>query len=115
MHEVGLMSNILDTLRASASENQITRIKEIHLIVGKFSAVLPDSLQFAFEALRTDDQLFENAELVIEEKELECLCNDCKQTFTLEKHYDFTCPHCSGSNVQITAGREFSIAFYEGD
>lgn len=115
MHEVGLVSNILDTLRDNAADHQITRITKIHLIIGKFSMVLPDSMQFAFESLRAEEVLFKDAELSIEEKELECLCNECKQTFAVGQSYAFVCPHCNSSNLQIISGRELSIAFYEGD
>ncbi len=115
MHEVGLISNILDMVRDDAACRNISRIKKIHLLIGKFSMVLPDSMQFAFEALRDGEYLFQDALLYIEEKDLECLCNDCKHSFTIVDYHDFTCPHCSCADVQITAGRELSILSYEGE
>ena len=115
MHEVGLMANILDTINSSARENQISRIMEITLVVGKFTMVLPDSMLFAFEALTQNDPLYADAKLTIWEKAIECLCQQCSNTFLVEQNHCFICPDCTSSDVQILSGRELYIDSYEGD
>ncbi len=114
MHEITLMSSILDTLRESALQNNIKNIKQIKLVVGKFSMALPDSLLFAFEALG-QDELFKGAVLDIEEKDTKCICRDCGQHFSLDNDYYFVCPNCSGHKTEIVSGRELYIDYYEGD
>ena len=114
MHEVTLMSGILDTLRENARLNGITRISRIKLIVGKFSMALPSSLRFAFAAL-AQEGLFQEAWLDIEERELHCLCQDCQREFGPQSSYCFVCPDCNGQHIKILAGREMLIDFYEGD
>ncbi len=115
MHEVGLMANILDTISSSAQENNISRIREITLIVGKFTMVLPDSMLFAFEALKQNDPLYADATLTICEKNIECLCEACNKTFLVEQNHCFICPDCTSSKVKILSGRELYIDCYEGD
>lgn len=44
------------------------RVERIKLVVGKLSMALPDSLQFAFEAIKAGEELFRQADLEIEEK-----------------------------------------------
>ncbi len=114
MHEVALMSSILDTLRESAVQNGISNITQIKLVVGKFSMALPDSLLFAFEALG-QEELFMGAVLEIEERDINCICHDCRQSFSLDNDYYFICPNCTGHNTEIISGRELYIDYYEGD
>lgn len=114
MHEIALMSGILDTLQDSAAQNNITAIKRIKLIVGKFSMALPDSLEFAFEALGQGD-LFGQAVLEIEEKEIQCQCPNCRTVFDIDDNYHFACPNCLSPKVEIVSGRELYIDYYEGD
>jgi hydrogenase nickel incorporation protein HypA/HybF len=114
MHEVALMSGILDTLRDSAARNNITSIKRIKLTVGKFSMALPDSLRFAFEALGQED-LFQQAVLEIEEKEVQGRCLDCQTIFDITNNYYFVCSNCSSRQIEIVSGRELCIDYYEGD
>ncbi len=114
MHEISLMSSILDTLRESAIQNGINNIKQIKLVVGKFSMALPDSLLFAFEALGREE-LFKGAVLEIEERDIKCICQDCQHPFSLDNYYNFVCPNCTGRKTEIVSGRELYIDYYEGD
>lgn len=115
MHEVSLMENILVILRKSADENDIKQIHEITLVVGKFSMALPDSLQFAFEALRNQEQLLANAVLHITEKDIHAMCRSCSNEYVIEKTYDLSCPMCGRTDIDVLSGRELYIDSYEGE
>jgi len=114
VHEFSLMSSMMDTVRESAVQNNIMQVEKIKLVIGKLSMALPDSLQFAFEALKKDE-LFQEAVLEIEEKEITCLCSNCQQSFMVNKNYYFVCPECASNKVEIIGGRELYIDFFEGE
>ncbi|WP_276619698.1 hydrogenase maturation nickel metallochaperone HypA [Syntrophomonas wolfei] len=115
MHEVTLIEGVMNTVRASALEHDIGRITRVKLVIGKLSMALPDSLQFAFQVLGEQDDLFRGAQLEIEEQEIQCRCSDCQQEFVVDKDYHFVCNFCNGVNVEIIRGRELYIDHYEGD
>lgn len=114
MHELSLMESVLDAVRKSAEQNNITRVEKITLVVGKLSMALPESLKFAFEAL-TDEELFAGAALEIEERDIVCLCEDCGSQFNVDEDCSFECSHCGGKQVRIVSGRELYIDSYEGE
>jgi len=115
MHEFALIEGVLGLVRDSALQNNIRRVERIKLVVGKLSMALPDSLQFAFEAFKADEELFHHAVLEIEEKEIICSCGQCNQSFTVEDSVSFICPWCGSVRVEIIQGRELYIDCYEGE
>jgi len=115
MHEMGLMTEIITLLDQSARQNKIAKITRVNLVVGKMTAALPDALQLAFEALKTEDLFSPQAELEIEERETVAQCLNCGNSFTVPDNYLFICPACQSLKVKITSGRELYIAGYEGE
>ncbi|HCF49246.1 MAG TPA: hydrogenase maturation nickel metallochaperone HypA [Syntrophomonas sp.] len=114
MHELSLIAGMMDLIRNSADKNQITQISRIKLVVGKLSMALPHSLSFAFETL-AQEELFKDAELLIEEREICCQCQQCQQQYVAEMPSRLFCPYCGSSDTQMLTGRELFIEFYEGD
>lgn len=114
MHELSLMAGMMDLIRDSALKNRITRINRIKLVIGKQSMALPHSLRFAFESM-ADDDLFINAELLIEERERSWCCQTCQEQFPNEQPFHNPCPYCGSPDTEIISGREMYIEFYEGD
>jgi hydrogenase nickel incorporation protein HypA/HybF len=114
MHELSLMTSVLETVRQGAPDNDIKQVKKVKLVIGKLSQALPDSLQFAFGVL-SQDEMFRGAVLEIEEKDIICLCPDCQNQFAVQDDYSFICPNCQGLKVEIISGRELYIDYFEGD
>lgn len=114
MHELSLMTSVIETVRQGAVDNNITKVKKVKLVVGKLSQALPDSLQFAFNVLKADD-MFRDSVLEIEERDIVCLCPECQTQFSIQEEYSFICPHCQGLRVDIISGRELFIDYFEGD
>lgn len=111
MHEAGLMQQALDIafdyMRADAATS-ITRIK---LSVGSLSGVVPDALQFAFEAL-TPGTPAEGASLELEMLPLVGYCAPCASEQTLDV-MRLACPQCGGTEIKIIRGREFLLTSLE--
>ncbi|NLV17505.1 MAG: hydrogenase maturation nickel metallochaperone HypA [Syntrophomonadaceae bacterium] len=115
MHEFSLIEGVLNMVRDSASQNNIGKVNRVKLVVGRLSMALPDSLHFAFEAICKDEDLFREAILEIEEKEIMCDCLACQRSSELKDIYSFICPACGSNRIEITQGRELYLDYYEGE
>ena len=62
MHEVSLMSGILEAVEQAAREAGAQRVTVIALTIGDMTEVVPESLSFAFEAL-SEGTMAEGADL----------------------------------------------------
>lgn len=113
MHEAALMQSVLDTVERVAKENGITKIKEIHLIVGKRSGALVDALRFAYDCVSTES-FCSGAVLYIEERDLVVKCNQCNTEYAAEEPWD-PCPECRSFGGKSVQGTELAIDFFEGD
>jgi hydrogenase nickel incorporation protein HypA/HybF len=114
MHELSLMAGMMDLVRESAVQHHITHISKVKLVIGKLTMAYPHSLRFAFNTLR-HDELFKDAELIIEEKETVYQCRQCQQTFAVDVIYRLHCPQCNSTAAEMISGRELFIEYYEGD
>lgn len=112
---MSLMDGVLNAVRESAAQNSIARVNRIKLVVGKLSMAMPESLRFAFEVLQSQDKMFKEAILEIEEREVECECQTCHGRFVVGPDYRFVCPQCGVGEVDVISGRELFIDFFEGE
>ena len=115
MHELSLMQSVTDIVKESAEQNNIFKISKVKLVVGKFSMALPDSLQFAFEAIAASEPLLEGAILEIETRPIICQCLECDNETKIEDSYQFVCSGCGSAKVEIIQGRELYLDYYEGE
>ncbi|MGS0764840.1 hydrogenase maturation nickel metallochaperone HypA/HybF [Syntrophomonas curvata] len=114
MHELSIIQGVVDAVRESAIEHGLARVNKVKLVVGKLTAALPESLCFAFEAVAVDE-MFKDATLEIEERELCCICTCCQSRFQVNEDYNFICPQCGHGQADIITGRELYIDYFEGD
>ncbi len=105
------MQSALTMALQRAQEAQASRVHLIRLRVGQLSGVVPDSLQFAFEAL-TPGTVAEGAKLDIEHVPARFWCNTCHREFTVEDYFP-VCPHCQNPSGEMRGGRELEIASME--
>ncbi|MGI6548502.1 MAG: hydrogenase maturation nickel metallochaperone HypA [Syntrophomonadales bacterium] len=115
MHEFALIQSVLEMVKDSAVQNRIKKVNRVKLVVGKFSMALPDSLHFAFDAIKATEDLFQNANLEIEEREIIGSCQQCQQAFQMHDRYCFVCPSCNSTGIEIIQGRELYLDYYEGE
>lgn len=112
MHEASLIAAALEMARDAARRHAARRIERITVRVGRAAGVEPDALNFAFEALRGEDDLTAIAELVIEPAPVRCKCAKCMGEFAPPGD-DWRCPACSDSNVELLSGRELDLVGVE--
>lgn len=113
MHEMGIISGVLDAVNASAVEAGATRVLAVNLRVGQMTEAVEDALAFAFEAL-SEGTMCEGAELAIEWVEPTSICLECACEFEHDRFHR-TCPECGSYQTVIVAGRELEIVSIEVD
>ncbi|MDX1741258.1 MAG: hydrogenase maturation nickel metallochaperone HypA [Rhodothermales bacterium] len=111
MHELSIAQSILDALLTEKQARDLDRIDSVMVHVGALSGVLPDALEFSFEAIRIDTEL-EQCKLQIETIPITVACRTCGQTNTVED-FLFLCPACESVHVDVEAGYELEIAYIE--
>jgi hydrogenase nickel incorporation protein HypA/HybF len=113
MHETSLALSILDIALKKCREAGGTTIDSVRIRIGKAAGVLPDALQFAFDAVKVETAA-EKAQLVIEHVPVGGVCIDCKKEFTVEdEQYVFSCPFCGSKTFTLTSGREMEMVDME--
>jgi hydrogenase nickel incorporation protein HypA/HybF len=111
MHELSIMQGALEMALTRAAQENASRVHVIRLRVGALSGVVPDALQFAFEALREGTPAA-GAELCIDSVPARFWCRACAREFEAEDMLA-VCPQCGGSRAELRAGRELELASLE--
>ena len=107
------MQSALTQVLEQARDAGASRVHEIRLRVGALSGVVPDALQFAFEAL-TEGTPAQGARLTIENVPARFWCATCRREFQAPDKFP-ECPDCHNSSASLRAGRELELASMEVD
>lgn len=107
MHELGIMQNLIDIARAHAGERKVVRVC---IEVGRLTAVLPEAMQFCFQACAEKTSL-DGAVLEINEVEGLGVCRDCKRQVALNL-FDNRC-QCGSLSIECLKGQELKLVSLE--
>ena len=113
MHELAIMQSAVSQALDQARQAGGTRVHGVRLRIGALSGVVPDALQFAFEAV-TAGTPAEAAVLTIEEVPARFWCAQCQREFQPANVFS-DCPDCGKPSGDIRAGRELELASLEID
>jgi hydrogenase nickel incorporation protein HypA/HybF len=103
VHELGIALEIVDAACERAGGRRVTRVV---LELGMLTAVLPDALQFCFDAA-TEGTLLEGAVLEIRQRPGVARCRACGTEFELVRAFG-RC-RCGGSALDWLSGEELRI------
>jgi len=81
MHELGIMSGVMDSVQRAANDAGAQRVLKISLSVGEMTEAIEDALRFAFEAL-AEGTMCEDAELEITMIPPKSICLECGSAFS---------------------------------
>ncbi|MDR3036827.1 MAG: hydrogenase maturation nickel metallochaperone HypA [Coriobacteriales bacterium] len=113
MHEFGLMQSVLDTVEASARAAGAERVCEVRLVIGAMREVVPDAMEFAFEAL-APKTLCDGATLTMRMLAPRSRCTQCGYEFEHDRFHR-SCPACDSLVCELVAGKEMYIDAIEVD
>jgi hydrogenase nickel incorporation protein HypA/HybF len=111
MHELAIMQSALSLALDQARQAGAARVYSIRLRIGALSGVVPDALEFAFEAL-TPGTLAEGSQLAIERVPARFWCATCTREFQSDDLFA-ECPACHSLSRELRAGREMEVASLE--
>ena len=104
MHELSIVQGVVEICEQHSGGR---RILEVTLEIGALSGVIPEALEFCFEAA-TRETLLEGATLVIERIRATGLCNSCGIVSDMETYFD-PCPCCGAITLDLRSGDEMRV------
>lgn len=109
MHETSIAHSILEIADEQCKGQNFTTVDSITVRLGTATGVMPESLTFAFDALK-EPTVARNAKLNIEIVPVGGRCKSCNKEFDVpDAQYIFACPLCGSTDFEISRGREMDI------
>ena len=110
MHELGIMTGVLDAVCDSAAQAGATEVLGISLSVGEMTECIHEALVFAFEALQELPEYALCAQATLDIRMIGCesVCLECGERYTHDR-FHLLCPSCGSPATQLIAGRELQI------
>ena len=108
MHELSLAHEILRICEAALARHGTGRIESVRVAVGELSAVEPDLLRYAWEAL-TQDGPHAGARLEIDWRPARRFCARCDaEKRRVDGRWTLLCPDCD-EVLQVQGGTELDV------
>lgn len=114
MHELGIMTGVLESAKEAAQEAGATKLLKVSLSVGEMTEAIEDALVFAFEALTEQDPFMVGAQLEVKMIPPKSICLECGAEYEHDRFHMF-CPECDSFATELIAGRELQIDSIEVD
>ena len=119
MHELSLVQSLLGIVRQEMQAHELTQLKEVKVVCGRISGVVPEALHMAFSALIRQTDL-QGASLKLELVPVRLCCGQCQTPFSPEMEGSLAafapCPAC-GQEIghRVLAGQELNIEYIEAE
>jgi hydrogenase nickel incorporation protein HypA/HybF len=114
MHELSIISSVVDTVTESLAPYPGARGVEVRLRVGALASVVEESLQFCY-GIATEGTALEGSRLVVNTLPVVMHCVPCNGDVELEGVQSFRCPRCGEPCSDLRQGRELEIEAIEID
>lgn len=107
MHELPVTESILEVTLRHAKAHNAKRVTDIYLVLGDWSTIIDDSIQFHWDLL-SEGTLAVGARLHFERIPVELFCLNCSHSYSPTEK-EFICPKCESVRVKVVKGDEFNI------
>lgn len=104
MHELSLISSLLDIVEEHAVKHHFTKVNVLKLSFGRLSCIEPRALEFAF-AVQSKGTRAEGATLEFDIHPAVISCLSCEEDFSIPS-FPAVCPACGGSDCVLKGGSE---------
>jgi len=111
MHELSVAQSIIEIIQQHIPETEWARVAAVRLKIGAVAGVVPDSLEFSFQAI-TAESLLSHARLEIESVPFRIHCNTCDATGENEIGFA-VCSTCGSTDTKMLSGSELNITEIE--
>ncbi len=107
MHEMSLISSLLDMVEKEAKKKGFKKVKAVWLKAGSLAAVEPEALSFCFDALSAGT-ILEGAKLELIPEAGVAFCKKCNKEVSILR-YGEPCPECKSYGLKIISGSSVFI------
>ena len=114
MHELGIVTYVIDQVDAIMKQNDLTELESVTLEFGEVSGVEPEYLVDCWNWYAKRTPLIEHAQFLYETIPAVTWCNACKKTYPTLK-YGKTCPYCGSGETWLVSGNECTIKEIEAE
>jgi hydrogenase nickel incorporation protein HypA/HybF len=114
MHELSIVSSVVETVTESLAAYPGARVLEVRLRVGALASVVRESLEFCY-GIASEGTPLEGSRLVVNVLPVVVHCEACGQDSELEGVQSFRCPRCGEPCADLRQGRELEIESIEID
>jgi hydrogenase nickel incorporation protein HypA/HybF len=114
MHELSIVSSVVDVVIESLAAYPGARVKEVRLRVGLLASVVEDSLQFCY-GIATEGTALDGSKLVVKVLPVVMRCESCAADVEIASLQSFRCPRCDAPVSDLRQGREMEIESIEID
>ncbi len=111
MHELAITQSMFDLVLEQARKAEAKKVGKINLVIGEMTGVVGECMQFYFDFF-SKGTLTEGAALSFTMIPPKVQCRGCGKTSEL-KEFDWTCPYCQSSSLEIIAGQELFVESIE--
>ncbi len=111
MHELSIAEEIINIASQYVPADNKAEVLSVFVEIGKLSNILPDSLEFCFDALVGDTKL-KGAKLIVNEIPAAVKCDACGNISEIENVL-FQCNNCGSPNVKLIKGNELKVTEIE--
>ena len=112
MHELSIVTNVLDTAVSAAKKRGALKLTAVNLKVGEFKQVEDDALMFSWDFLSNEDSFSKGAKLNVEYVSPASICPECGCEFDHDMFHR-KCPECGCDWTTLVKGSELEISSIE--
>jgi hydrogenase nickel incorporation protein HypA/HybF len=114
VHELSIVSSIVDSVTETLTAYPGARVKEVRLRVGALASVIEDSLQFCY-GIATEGTPLQGSALIVKVLPVKMQCDKCAREVEIASLQSFRCPRCEEPLSEMRQGRELEIDSIEID
>lgn len=107
MHELPVTESILEIAIRHAKAQNARRITDLFLVIGEWSSVVDDSIQFYWEII-SENTIAQGAKLHFRRIPTELLCMKCGHVYHPDSR-NLLCPQCHSKYIKLLKGEEFYL------
>ena len=111
MHEFAITQSMLDLVLEEVEKAGGKTVGNINLVIGEMSGVVDECVKFYFEFL-SKDTIARGATLSFKRVPMQARCRNCGELF-IPREFDWSCPRCQNSQMEIVAGNELYVESIE--
>ncbi len=113
MHEAAVANAILEHVERRLADADEAVVASVHVRIGEFSNVDPESLRFAFDSLKSSCAICREATLVVESAPAFAVCSEGGHRYRILPEHAYRCTECGGGISKLVAGDELDITGLE--